>query len=113
MPGTSVKSYSSDSSDEYPNYWTIHVDTMPPLPDEIFYIKNVYGEQTISDFKKLICKIINRKVRVTRFYHEGEILSDENTLTFYNKTAEDVCIQHALTTPTKNTLIRWIDGLIQ
>ena len=102
----SLESVLSDMSS-----WTIHVETMPPLPDEVFYIKNVYGEQTISDFKKLICQIINRKEKSTRFFHEGQMMEDDCTLSFYNKTSEDVCIQHALVRKSKNTLIRWINAI--
>ena len=104
-----IESSSSSSLDSlYNNAWTVHVETIPVLPEEIFYIKNVYGEQTVGDFKRLVCSILNRKIKVTKFYHEGEVMNDDYTLSNYNKESSDVCIHHAQVKRSKHTLIRWI-----
>ena len=91
--------------------WTVHVETIPPLPDETFYLKNVYGEQTVEDFKRIVCQIMNRKIQKTYFFHEGEMMDNENTLSHYNKLSDDVCIQHAYAHGSKNVLIRWINAI--
>ncbi len=104
---------SSSSSFEYEQFWTLHVDTKPELPDEIFYIKNVYDDQSVRDFKYVICKIINRKIKDTQFFYEGQMLLDEHTLSFYGKNTSDVCIQHTIKRPSKKPIKRWFDALSQ
>lgn len=114
LESVSRKSSSSSDSDSNffnQNFWTIHVETKPELPDEIFYIKNVYGEQNIGDFKKSLCKIINRKVKDTKFFREGEEMDDSCSLDFYGKDTEDICIQHAMKRVAKKTIINWLKSL--
>lgn len=102
-----------DDSFELPekNIWTIYVDTTPELPDEVFYIKNVYGEQTVEQFKDALCNILNRKPKKTKFFREGMEMENKHTLDFYYKNTPDVCIQHAQKHPSKYTMIRWINAL--
>lgn len=95
------------------NCFVIHMETRPPLPDEIIYFKNIDNEVSVGKFKKRVCSVLNRKVGNTKLYSEGAELQDDNTLSDYRMADTDmVSIRHTACTASKNKLSYWKTALL-